>query len=53
VFSLGYASLPLETLVRLKDHGVSAAFIRRVKSERHDTPAVEELIRLKNRGEYE
>jgi len=36
----------------MRDHGVNASFIRRVKSQRNDTPAVEELIRLKNRGEY-
>jgi len=36
----------------MRDHGVTASFVRRVKDERGTTPAVDELIRIKNRGSY-
>ncbi|HWS89381.1 MAG TPA: hypothetical protein VN282_20575 [Pyrinomonadaceae bacterium] len=48
---LGYSHLPVEQLIRLRDHGVSPDFIRRVKSS-GNSPTVEELIRMKNRGSY-
>ena len=37
--------------VRLRDHGVSADYIRRVKEQFKTTPTVEEIIRLRSRGE--
>ena len=37
--------------VRLRDHGVSADYIRRVKEQFKNTPTVEEIIRLRSRGE--
>jgi len=37
--------------VRLRDHGVSADYIRRVKEQFKTTPSVEEIIRLRSRGE--
>lgn len=48
---LGYSHLPLDQLVRLRDHGVNPDFIRRVKSG-GNSPTVEELIRMRDRGSY-
>jgi hypothetical protein len=48
---LGYSHLQVEQLIRMRDHGVNPDFIRRVKS-RGNTPTVEELIYMKNRGSY-
>jgi hypothetical protein len=37
--------------VRLRDHGVSAEYVRRVKERFKETPTVEQIIRLRSRGE--
>ena len=37
--------------VRLRDHGVSADYVRRVKEQFRSTPTVDEIIRLRTRGE--
>jgi hypothetical protein len=42
-----------EQLVRLKDHGVSAAYIRRMKERGHGDLSLDEFIRLRDRGERE
>ena len=42
--------LPLATLIRLRDHGVTPDFVQRVKVRGNSTPTVEELIRLRDSG---
>ena len=49
---LGYARLPAETLVRMRDHGVTPAFVRAAKSRASTTQSPDELIRLKDRGNF-
>ena len=45
----GYTKLPLELLIRLRDHGVTPDFVQRIKT-RVNNPSVEELIRLRDSG---
>jgi hypothetical protein len=42
--------LSLAELRRARDHGVTGAFIRRVKARGYGTPSLEEVIRLRDRG---
>ena len=39
-----------EELVRLRDHGVSAGFVRELRGLGYDRLSAEELIRLRDRG---
>jgi hypothetical protein len=39
--------------VRLKDHGVSGAYIRRMKERGYADLSLDEFIRLRDRGEKE
>lgn len=48
---LGYTRLSVEQLVRMRDHGVTPSFIRRARS-RATAPTVDELIYMRDRGEY-
>ena len=48
---LGYKGLPIETLIRLRDHGVTPDYV--VETQKRglkDLPA-DEIIRLRDRGE--
>jgi hypothetical protein len=45
---LGYKSLTPNQLVKLRDHGVTATYVRRVKDQFRQQPTVEQLIRLRN-----
>jgi hypothetical protein len=38
-------------VVRLRDHGVTADYVRRVTEQFRNTPTVEQIIRLRSRGE--
>lgn len=49
---LGYGSLAVEQLVRLRASGVTPSFIRRVKANRGNTPTIDELIQMRNSGSY-
>jgi len=51
VRELGYRDLSPDDLTRLRDHGVTASYIRRVNA---DGPprAAEDIIRMRDRGEY-
>jgi hypothetical protein len=40
----------VEQLVRLKDHGVSAAYIKRLKDKGYAELTLDEFIRLRDRG---
>jgi uncharacterized protein (UPF0335 family) len=46
----GFSSITSSTIIRLKNHDVDAEFIRRAKSQ-YPNASLEEMIRLKNRGE--
>jgi hypothetical protein len=46
----GYDNAPLDQLVRMKDHGVDAEFIRRAKSHGFQNLSVDQLIRLRDAG---
>jgi hypothetical protein len=48
--ALGLKDLTLEQVVRLKDHGVTASFVTRVRDRGFKDATVEELVRLKNSG---
>lgn len=48
---MGYDKVPLHQLVRLKDHGVSADYIRKMKDKGYADLALDEYIRMRNRGE--
>jgi hypothetical protein len=49
---LGYSNVAIEQLVRLKDHGVSASYIKRMKEKGYDV-SLDEYVRLRDRGERE
>ena len=49
---LGYNNVAIEQLVRLKDHGVSASYIRRMKEKGYEV-SLDEYVRLRDRGERE
>ena len=42
---LGYADVPLEDLIRLRDHGVSASFVREQNAGPRGCLSVDELVR--------
>jgi len=46
----GYADVPAETAIRLKNHDVDREFIRRAKSQGYGNATLDELISLRNRG---
>ena len=47
---LGYDRLAIEDLRRMKDHGVSAAFIRELRELGYNNLPIEQLVRLKDHG---
>jgi len=49
---LGYPKLTANELVRLRDHGVTATAVRRVKDLLKEPPSVEELIQMRSRGAF-
>lgn len=49
---LGYTELTPEELIRTRDHGVSASYIRRMKDKGFDV-SLDEYVRLRDRGERE
>src|SRR5207247_6778371 len=46
----GYDNLSLDQLIRMKDHGVDAEFIRRAKSQGFQNLSLDQLIRLRDAG---
>jgi hypothetical protein len=46
---LGYTNVPVEQLIRLKDHGVSGSYIRRLKEKGYEV-TLDEYIRMRDRG---
>ena len=47
---LGYKGLAPDLLIRMRDHGVTASFIRRAQEQGYRNAPPEELIRLRSRG---
>ena len=49
----GYDKVPVEQLIRLRDHGVSASYIQKMKERGHTNLSLDELINLRDRGSRE
>ena len=45
--------VPIEQLIRLKDHGVNAAFIQKMKERGYSDLTLDEYVRLRDRGTRE
>ena len=52
LYELGYSFCDLDDLVRLRDQGITASFIRKANKQAGDTLTVSELLRSRTRGEY-
>jgi hypothetical protein len=48
--AVGYASLPIETLIRMQDHGVTPEYAKQIRRD-GTAPTPEELVRYRDRGE--
>jgi bla regulator protein BlaR1 len=48
--ALGYSKLPLESLIRVRDHGVTPAYVREVMALGYDQVAIEDLVTLRDHG---
>jgi len=46
----GYDNVSLDQLIRMKDHGVDAEFIRRAKAHGFQKLSLDQLIRLRDAG---
>jgi hypothetical protein len=47
---LGYTVVPLDPLIRMRDHGVDPEFVRRVQQRGSGRPSIDELIQRRDRG---
>mgnify|MGYP001460264378 FL=1 len=47
---IGFTDLSIRELRRMKDHGVSASFVRRMRDRGFKDLMIDELVRLKNHG---
>ena len=47
---LGYDGLGVETLIRLRNHGISTEFVRELVGAGYTDLTIEELIRVRQRG---
>ncbi len=52
IYELGYGSCDIRDLVRLRNHGITASFIRKANKQAGEQLGVSELIRSRARGEY-
>lgn len=48
----GLTKVAPRDLVKLRDHGISASYVRRAKEIFKETPTVDQIIRLRTRGEW-
>jgi hypothetical protein len=48
---LGYDRLPISDYIKLRDHGVTASYVRRARALFTEKPSVEQLIRLRSHGD--
>ena len=48
---LGYKGVPLDSLIRMRDHGVDPAYVRRLQQRGVSNLSVDELIRRRDRGQ--
>ena len=49
--ALGYKAIALDTLIRMRDHGVDSEYVRRLQQRGSGQLSVEELIRRRDRGD--
>jgi hypothetical protein len=47
----GLTKIAARDLVKLRDHGISASYVRRAKEIFKETPTVDQIIRLRTRGD--
>jgi hypothetical protein len=47
----GLTKIEARDLVKLRDHGISASYVRRAKEIFKETPTVDQIIRLRTRGD--
>jgi hypothetical protein len=50
VAEVGYKGLPLDDLIRMRDHGVDPSYIRRVQQKGLGHLSVDQLIERRDRG---
>jgi hypothetical protein len=48
---LGYKGIPLDGLIRMRDHGVDPAYVRRLQQRGVSNLSVDEIIRRRDRGD--
>jgi hypothetical protein len=48
---LGYKRIPLDALIRMRDHGVDPEYVRRLQQRGLSNPSVDEIIRRRDRGD--
>jgi hypothetical protein len=48
---VGYKGIPLDALVRLRDHGVDPTYVRRLQQRGMSNLSVDEIIRRRDRGD--
>jgi hypothetical protein len=47
----GLTKIPARDLVKLRDHGISASYVKRAREIFKETPTVDQIIRLRTRGD--
>ena len=50
VAALGYRSQPIESLIRLRDHGVTPEYVKELKSLGYEGVPIDDLAALRDRG---
>ena len=49
--ALGYKGVPLDALIRMRDHGVDPEYVRRLQQRGSGRLSVDEFIRRRDRGD--
>ena len=52
IYEAGYGSCDLDDLVRLRDQGITASFIKKANKQAGEQLTVAELLKVRTRGEY-
>jgi hypothetical protein len=48
--ALGYKGVPLEALIRMRDHGVDPGYVKRLQQAGVSSLSVDEIIHRRERG---
>ena len=48
--SLGYPKLPIDTLIRIRDHGVTADYVKEIKALGYPRLEIDDLVGLRDHG---